>query len=132
MPSGPRAAVIAPASSWLKAQAIAIAIAAEAELSGVRSLLASPDEPDDVVLCDPNLGVPPAGTPGQHVPVAARAETRQGHEHPVRRPRRDSPCPAYATTSQDYRDPRKCPIPPELPGDRELLASPTRCGKLGS
>lgn len=103
---------------------------AEAELQGARS-----------------LGAPAAGTPSQHVPVAARAEFAEDTSALFGarlalgaiavlgrgdRPRRASPCPAYATTSQDYRDPRKCPIPPELPGDRELLASPTRCGKLGS
>lgn len=39
MPSGPGAEVIAPAGAWLEAQAITIA--GEAELSGVRSPLAS-------------------------------------------------------------------------------------------
>src|SRR6185503_18423294 len=40
LPAGPRAAVVAPASSWLEAQAIAIA--ADAELGGLRSPLTSP------------------------------------------------------------------------------------------
>jgi len=99
--------------------------------------------PDEPTALRPSLSAPPAGIPGQHVPVAALAEDTSalfGARAALGasamlgrggRPRRDSPCPAYATTSQDYRDPRKCPIPPELPGDRELLASPTRCGKLG-
>jgi hypothetical protein len=72
LPVGPHAAIVAPASSWLEAQASAIA--AEAELGGLRSPLASPDDPTDVVLYDPALGAPPASTPGLHVPVAARGE----------------------------------------------------------
>ena len=72
LPAGPRAAVIAPPGSWLEAQAIAIT--AEAELGGMRSPLAAPDDPTDVVLYDPALGAPPGSTPGLHVPVAARGE----------------------------------------------------------
>jgi len=72
LPPGPRAAVVAPPGSWLEAQAIAIA--AEAELGGLRSPLAGPDDPTDVVLFDPVLGAPPSTTPGLHVPVAARGE----------------------------------------------------------
>ena len=72
LPAGPRAAVIAPPGSWLEAQAIAIT--AEAELGGLRSPLAAPDDPTDVVLYDPALGAPPGSTPGLHVPVAARGE----------------------------------------------------------
>ncbi|HET9622706.1 MAG TPA: acetate--CoA ligase family protein, partial [Kofleriaceae bacterium] len=68
----PRAAVVAPPGSWLEAQAVALA--AEAELGGVRSPLAGPDEPTDVVLYDPALGAPPASTPALAVPVAARGE----------------------------------------------------------
>ncbi|HEU4730795.1 MAG TPA: acetate--CoA ligase family protein, partial [Kofleriaceae bacterium] len=76
LPAGQRAAVVAPAGSWLEAQATALA--AEAELGGMRSPLVSPDEPTDVVLYDPSLGPPPDGTPGQHVPVAARGELAEG------------------------------------------------------
>ena len=72
LPAGPRAAVIAPAGSWLEAQAQAIA--AEAELGGARSPLSAADEPTDVVLYDPALGPPPGGTRGLHVPLAARGE----------------------------------------------------------
>jgi hypothetical protein len=72
LPAGPRAAVIAPPGSWLEAQAIAIA--ADAELGGTRSPLAAADDPTDVVLYEPGLGPPPAGTPALHVPVAARGE----------------------------------------------------------
>jgi hypothetical protein len=72
LPPGPRAAVVAPAGSWLEAQAVAIA--AEAELGGLRSPLSAPDDPTDVVLFDPALGAPPATAPGVHVPVAARGE----------------------------------------------------------
>jgi hypothetical protein len=72
LPGGPRAAVVAPPSSWLEAQALAVV--AEAELGGARSPLVSPDEPTDVVLYDPALGPPPGSTPGLHVPVAARGE----------------------------------------------------------
>src|SRR5215468_10459624 len=61
LPAGPRAAVIAPPGSWLEAQAIAIA--ADAELGGARSPLSAPDDPTDVVLYEPDLGPPPAGTP---------------------------------------------------------------------
>jgi ATP-grasp domain-containing protein len=76
LPAGPRAAVIAPPGSWLEAQAIAIA--ADAELGGVRSPLAAPDDPTDVVLYEPGLGPPPAGTPVLAVPVAARGELAGG------------------------------------------------------
>ncbi|HWO18507.1 MAG TPA: acetate--CoA ligase family protein [Kofleriaceae bacterium] len=75
LPAGPRAAIIAPPGSWLEAQAAAVA--AEAELAGARSPLASlddPADPTDAVLFDPALGAPPRQLPGLHVPVAARAE----------------------------------------------------------
>jgi hypothetical protein len=72
LPAGPRAAVVAPPGSWLEAQAIAIA--ADAELGGVRSPLASPDDPTDVLLYEPALGLPPGLTPALAVPVAARGE----------------------------------------------------------
>ncbi|TMQ22800.1 MAG: hypothetical protein E6J90_11915 [Deltaproteobacteria bacterium] len=72
LPAGPRVAVVAPPGSWLEAQAIAIA--ADAELGGARSPLASPDDPTDVVLYEPSLGPPPGGTPALAVPVAARGE----------------------------------------------------------
>ncbi|HEX3764452.1 MAG TPA: acetate--CoA ligase family protein [Kofleriaceae bacterium] len=72
LPAGPRTAVVAPAGSWLEAQATAIA--ADAELGGLRSPLATPDDPTDVVLYDPGLGPPPAATPALPVPVAARGE----------------------------------------------------------
>jgi len=76
LPAGPRAAVVAPPGSWLEAQAIAIA--ADAELGGMRSPLAAPDDPTDVVLYEPGLGPPPAGTPALAVPVAARGELAAG------------------------------------------------------
>ncbi len=83
MPRGPRCAVIAPAGSWLEAQALAIA--AEAEAAGTRAPVigrgAKSDEPTDVVLFDPTLGEPPASVPGLHVPVVARAEL--GSEAPA-------------------------------------------------
>jgi hypothetical protein len=72
LPAGPRAAVIAPVGSWLEAQATAIVI--EAEATGARSPLTAPDDPTDVVLYDPALGVPPRTTPGMHVAVAPRGE----------------------------------------------------------
>ncbi|MDB4960868.1 MAG: hypothetical protein JWP01_867 [Myxococcales bacterium] len=85
LPAGPRAAVVAPAGSWLEAQAIVLA--GEAELLGTRppvigpgleavglSLTGGAHEPTDVVLYDPTLGPPPSSTPGLHVPVAARGE----------------------------------------------------------
>ena len=72
LPAGPRAAVIAPPGSWLEAQAVAIA--AEAELGGVRSPLSAADDPTDVVLYDPALGPPPSSTPGLHVALAPRGE----------------------------------------------------------
>ena len=72
LPAGPRAAVVAPPGSWLEAQAIAIA--ADAELGGIRSPLSAPDDPSDAVLYDPALGPPPASTPTLAVPVAARGE----------------------------------------------------------
>lgn len=76
MPTGPRAAVIAPPGSWLEAQALTIV--AEAEAAGARAPVigrgAKGDEPTDVVLFDPALGPPPASMPGLHVPVIARGE----------------------------------------------------------
>jgi len=73
LPAGPRTAVIAPAGSWLEAQALTIAN--EAEVIGARSPLSTPDDPTDVVLYDPALGPPPR-LPGNAlvVPVAPRAE----------------------------------------------------------
>jgi hypothetical protein len=72
LPQGPRTAVIAPAGSWLEAQATAIAL--DAESTGARSPLAAADDPTDVVLYDPALGTPPRSTPGLHIPIAARGE----------------------------------------------------------
>ena len=76
LPTGPRTAVIAPAGSWLAAQAHALI--ADAELIGARPPLATADDGDDAptaaVLYDPALGPPPASTPGMHVPVAPRGE----------------------------------------------------------
>ena len=72
LPEGPRAAVIAPAGSWLEAQATAIAL--DAQNHGARSPFTDADEPTDVVLYDPELGTPPRSTPGLHVAVAPRAE----------------------------------------------------------
>ncbi|HEX2690931.1 MAG TPA: acetate--CoA ligase family protein [Kofleriaceae bacterium] len=76
LPAGPRTAVIAPPGSWLEAQSVAIA--AEAELGGMRSPLSAPDDPTDVVLYDPALGAPPSTTPGLTLPVAARGELAGG------------------------------------------------------
>jgi ATP-grasp domain-containing protein len=71
LPEGPRAAVIAPAGSWLEAQAAALA---HDELRPVAAGVVAGDEPTDVVLYDPALGAPPRSTPGLHVPVIARSE----------------------------------------------------------
>ena len=72
LPSGPRAAVIAPSGSWLEAQALLVA--AEADAAGTRAPVIGGDEPTDVVLYDPALGSPPSTTPGLHIPIAARSE----------------------------------------------------------
>jgi len=72
LPAGPRAAVIAPAGSWLEAQALAAA--ADAATLGIRGPALTSDEPTDAVLFDPDLGSVPANLPGLHVPVAAIAE----------------------------------------------------------
>lgn len=72
LPRGPRAAVIAPAGSWLEAQALLVA--AESDALGTRPPVIGGDEPTDVVLYDPALGSPPSTTPGLHVPVAPRGE----------------------------------------------------------
>ena len=72
VPRGPRAAVVAPSGSWLEAQALAIAV--EAEALNVRPPAIGGDETTDVVIYDPILGAPPSSVPGLHVPVAARAE----------------------------------------------------------
>ena len=69
MPDGPRAAIVAPAGSWLEAQALAIV--AEAEALGLRppKLEASGT---DAVLYDPAAGAPP--TQPLAIPIVARAE----------------------------------------------------------
>jgi hypothetical protein len=75
LPPGSRAAVIAPAGSWLEAQTLVLA--GEAEAAGARPLLvgaARGDEPTDAVLYDPALGAPPAQLAGIVVPVIARGE----------------------------------------------------------
>ncbi len=75
MPTGPRAAVIAPPGSWLEAQALSII--SDAEAAGARAPVigrGKADDPTDVVLFDPSLGAPPANLPGLHVAVIARGE----------------------------------------------------------
>lgn len=77
LPAGPRAAVVAPAGSWLEAQTLLLA--ADADALGARPSVISPafegaGEPTDVVLFDPVLGAPPASTPALYIPVAARGE----------------------------------------------------------
>ncbi len=85
LPTGPRAAVIAPPGSWLEAQALLVL--ADGEAVGARPALLGPHaessalrrppgdtEATDVVLYDPDLGPPPSSLPGLHVPVAARGE----------------------------------------------------------
>lgn len=69
MPEGPRAAIVAPAGSWLEAQALAIV--AEAEALGLRppKLEASGT---DAVLYDPDAGPPP--TQPLAIPIIARPE----------------------------------------------------------
>ncbi len=72
LPSGPRAAVIAPQGSWLEAQALLIA--AEAEALGARAPVIGGDEPTDVVLYDPAYETPPSTASALLVPIAARSE----------------------------------------------------------
>jgi hypothetical protein len=78
MPTGPTTAVVAPAGSWLEAQALSLV--SEAEIAGLRPPLVTQgargkgDDPTDVVLYDPSLGPPPAHLPGLHVAVVARPE----------------------------------------------------------
>jgi hypothetical protein len=74
LPRGPRAAVIAPAGTWLEAQAHALV--AEAEGAGARPIAVGrkPNEATDVVLYDPTLEAPSTQLGGLHVPVSARAE----------------------------------------------------------
>jgi hypothetical protein len=77
MPRGPEVAVIAPAGSWLEAQALAFV--AEAEASGARapSVRASSGRGDaaaDVVLHDAALVPPAPATAALHIPVIARGE----------------------------------------------------------
>ena len=73
MPRGPHAAIVAPAGSWLEAQALALV--AEAEALGIRApkLEAAGT---DAVLYDPALGPPPDAPPSQPlaIPVIARPE----------------------------------------------------------
>ncbi|MDB4956436.1 MAG: hypothetical protein JWO36_4005 [Myxococcales bacterium] len=77
MPKGPHTAVIAPAGSWLEAQANVIV--AEAEAAGVRPPhVGKHEEATDVVLYDPALGLPPSHLPGLHLAVIARAELADG------------------------------------------------------
>lgn len=76
MPTGPRAAIIAPPGSWLEAQTTALV--AEAEQAGSRAPMigrgTKGEDATDVVLFDPALGAPPAHLPGMHIPVIARPE----------------------------------------------------------
>ena len=73
MPNGPYTAVIAPPGSWLEAQTQVIV--AEAEAAGTRPpQVGRHEEPTDVVLYDPMLGLPPSKLPGLHIPVVARPE----------------------------------------------------------
>jgi hypothetical protein len=69
LPKGPRAAIVAPAGSWLEAQAHALV--AEAEALGLRAPKLDPSG-TDAVLYDPALGAPPAQPLA--IPVAARPE----------------------------------------------------------
>lgn len=81
MPSGPRAAIIAPEGSWLEAQALALV--ADAEAAGARAPLvgraSKGEDPTDVVLFDPSAP-DRAGTqlPILQVPVVARGELGDG------------------------------------------------------
>ncbi len=70
LPAGATAAVIAPAGSWLEAQALGVVV--EADLTGARAPSIGDDERTDVVLYDPTLGQPPPH--GLAVPVIARGE----------------------------------------------------------
>ncbi|HEY4178194.1 MAG TPA: acetate--CoA ligase family protein [Kofleriaceae bacterium] len=88
LPRGPRVAVVAPAGSWLEAQALVLV--AEADKLDVRAPLVGlgDDDATDVVLYDPAAGSPPAST-RQHflaIPVAARGElaTDPTHLHTTR------------------------------------------------
>ncbi|HUS27529.1 MAG TPA: acetate--CoA ligase family protein [Kofleriaceae bacterium] len=83
MPRGPQTAIIAPAGSWLEAQALSLV--AEAEAAGTRPPIVagaagrtSKEEPTDVVLYDPALGAPSANLPGLHIPLIARPELSDG------------------------------------------------------
>jgi len=69
LPKGPRAAIVAPAGSWLEAQAHALV--AEAEALGLRAPRLDPAG-TDAVLYDPALGAPPEEPLA--IPVAARPE----------------------------------------------------------
>jgi hypothetical protein len=81
MPRGPQTAIVAPAGSWLEAQALALV--SEAEAAGTRPPIlagraSKGDEPTDVVLFDPSLGPPPSHLPGLHVALLARPELADG------------------------------------------------------
>jgi len=72
LPPGPRTAVIAPAGSWLQAQATSLIV--EADTLGTRPPLIPPDEPTDVALYDPALGTPPRNVFAMYIAVAPRGE----------------------------------------------------------
>jgi hypothetical protein len=77
LPKGPRAAIIAPAGSWLEAQAHALV--AEAEALGLRAPKLDAGGTDAVLFdpdLDPALGPSPGDAPGEPlaIPVAARPE----------------------------------------------------------
>jgi hypothetical protein len=80
MPSGPQTAIVAPAGSWLEAQALALV--SDAEAAGTRPpVLAGRgkgEEPTDVVLFDPSVGPAPAHLPGLHIALVARPELADG------------------------------------------------------
>jgi hypothetical protein len=80
MPTGPRAAVIAPEGSWLEAQALTLV--AEAEISGARPPLVgrtgSREEPTDVVLFDPSAPDRATTLSVLAIPVIPRGELGDG------------------------------------------------------
>jgi hypothetical protein len=90
LPRGPRVAVVAPAGSWLEAQALVLV--AEADQLDVRApmvgLTDAERDATDVVLYDPAAGSPPSSTAARvlAIPVAARGElaTDPSHLHTAR------------------------------------------------
>jgi hypothetical protein len=90
-----------------------------------------PDEPTDFVLYDP-AWARRRPAPRASTSRSPRAPSSLRTRAPCLAPAPQLAVPGLRHDIAGLPGPAEVPHPSELPGDRELLASPTRCGKLGS